>query len=70
MKKAKISSAILFLINVLGFAFIGFFFGYLFTLDVSFGKFMTDMLFAVMTVFAVMFVHIIIHFVAFNRISL
>ena len=61
MKKAKISSAILFLINVLGFAFIGFFFGYLFTLDVSFGKFMTDMLFAVMTVFAVMFVHIIIH---------
>lgn len=61
MKKAKISSAILFLINVLGFAFIGFFFGYLFNLDVSFGKFMTDMLFAVMTVFAVMFVHIIIH---------
>ena len=61
MKKAKISSLILFLINMLGFGFIGFFFGYLFTVNESFGKFLIDMVFAVMIAGLAMLLHIIIH---------
>ena len=61
MNKAKISSAILFLINMLGFCFIGYFCGYFFGEDENIGKFLIDVGFVFIAAGFAMLAHIILH---------